>query len=100
MTTPRLRGRPCSGRPQAKSAVSSRLHSFIHSPQAALSPGWPHFLQLREILFAKLRAPQRVAAIIVVLEPAQLHAADFSRNRLRQLGHEFDLPDALERREP
>ena len=33
-----------------------------------------------------------------MLQPAQLHAADFSGDRLRQFGHQLDLPDALERR--
>ena len=35
-----------------------------------------------------------------MLQPAQLHAADFAGDRLRQFGHQFDPPDALERCEP
>src|SRR6478752_7527459 len=57
-------------------------------------------LQLRKFFFTELLTSQRVAAIIVVLEAAELDAADLAGNRLRQLRHQLDAPDALERRQP
>src|SRR5207249_2772400 len=60
----------------------------------------PHLLQLREFFFAELGAAQSVTAVIIMFEAAQLDAADFAGNRLRQFRHQFDLADALERREP
>src|SRR6516164_4251746 len=93
MTIHQSPARPCFGRPAARPAVSSRLRSFL---LPRLWSGGPHPLQLRKVFLAKLLPAQWVFATIVVFEPAQLHAADLSRNRLRQFRHEFDAPDALE----
>src|SRR6478672_3116596 len=95
MTTRRSPCRPWLDRLQTTPAVSSRLHSLL-----ALQSGGPHLLQFRKFFFAELLSAQRIAAVIILFEPAQLHAADFSRNRLRQFCDQFDLADALERRQP
>src|SRR6185312_12285644 len=55
-------------------------------------------LQFRKILLAELDPAQRIVAVIVLLEPSQVHAADFPGNRLGQFPDELDAPDALERR--
>src|SRR5437867_6809677 len=95
MTTHRSPCPPFAGRFRRKPAASSRLHSLL-----TLQPGGPHLLQLREFVLAKLLPAQRIVPDIVMFEPAQLYAADFSGNRLRQLRNQLDLADALERRQP
>src|ERR1700753_2464752 len=74
--------------------------SFITWCLALLSCLAHHRLQLREILLAEFVAAQRVGAIVVVLEPAELHAADLAGDRLRQFLDQLDAADALERRQP
>src|SRR5437764_13981216 len=96
MTRRRLPGPPFSGRPRAKLAAFSRLHSFIQLHHTADCT----FLQVREILFAKFCAAHGVVTNVIVLQAAQLNTAYFSGNRLWHLGHELEPPDPLDWREP
>src|ERR1700687_3182490 len=75
-------------------------HHCRNFKSAALASSRSQLLQFRKILFAEFLAAERIAAIVFVLQAAQLHAADFAGNRLRQFGHELDPPDALEWRQP
>src|SRR3954447_25283176 len=78
--------------------ASSEIGGFFQTSFTSVLPhtGRPQLLQLREILFAKLFASKCVEAIVIVLQAPQLHTADFTRNRLGQLGYELDPPNALE----